>query len=228
MPLLSGSAVPTVLDCLTQTIRDALFKLHGMGGRGNRGSSLAEVTITDLHKCVNVYVHACVYMTKIPFLIQWHECTKTFQKPNGGTFTKFRKLKIALHLVRAHVHAHTHNTLLSTSACRPISHLWIRWILHFVKKSQNTADLVHVKMAAVWKLCVTPHICTIVSHSADHQENSGATALIFVAYVTRQHSQILYTYTVFNTSNYAFSLVGIWLLFMSVSKHTVTVTLKKK
>lgn len=32
--------------------------------------SLSEVKITDLHKCVNVYVHAGVYMTKIPFLIK--------------------------------------------------------------------------------------------------------------------------------------------------------------
>ena len=41
-----------------------------MGGGGNRGLSLAEVKITDLHERVNVYVHAHVYMTKIPFLIQ--------------------------------------------------------------------------------------------------------------------------------------------------------------
>jgi len=72
-------------------------------------------------------------------------------------------------------------------------------------------------------------MCTVMSHSADHhQENSGATGLIFDTYVTRQHSQILYTYTVVNTSNYACSLVGIWLLFMSVSKQTIAVTLKKK
>jgi hypothetical protein len=31
------------------------------------------------------------------------------------------------------------------------------------------------------------------------QENSGATGLIFVTYVTRQHPQILYKYTVVNT-----------------------------
>jgi len=72
-------------------------------------------------------------------------------------------------------------------------------------------------------------MCTMMSHSADHhQENSGATGLIFDIYVTRQHSQILHTYTVITTSNYACSLVGIWLLFMSVSKQTIAVTLKKK
>ena len=55
----------------------------------------------------------------------------------------------------------------------------------------------------------------MMSHSADHhQENSGATGLIFVTYVTRQHSQILHTCTV--------------VIFMSVSKYTIAVTLKKK
>jgi len=88
-------------------------------------------------------------------------------------------------------------------------------------------------MCAVCSVKVMPqdhtHICTMMSHSAEcHQENSGATGLIFVTYVTRKHSQMLYTYMVVNTSNYACSLVGIWLLFMSVSKHTVAVTLKKK
>jgi len=126
MPLLSGSAVPTVLDCLTLTIRDVLFKLHGVRGRGNRGLSVAEVKITDLHKCVNVYVHACVYMTKIPFLIQWHECTETFWKPNGGTFKKFRKLKNVLHLVCAHAHTYTHYTSVGMSPYHPISHLRAR------------------------------------------------------------------------------------------------------
>jgi len=58
-------------------------------------------------------------------------------------------------------------------------------------------------------------MCTMMSHSADHhQENSGATGLIFVTYVTRQHSQILHTCTV--------------VIFMSVSKYTIAVTLKKK
>jgi hypothetical protein len=158
--------------------------------------------------------------------------TETFLKPNGGTFKEFRNLKNVLHLARTRTHTHTHYTLVCTSACHPISHLWTRRILHLVKKSQNTTDLVHVKMATVWKLSLkTTHISAqwCLSHSADHhQENSGANGLIFVTFVTRQHSQIVHTYRVVNTGNYACSLVGIWLLFMSVSKHTVAVTLKKK
>jgi hypothetical protein len=110
MPLLSGSAIPTVLDCLILTVRDVLFKIYGVGGGGNRGLSLAEVKITDLHKCVNVYVHAFVYMTKTPFMIQWHECTETFRKPNGGTFKKFRKLK---NVLRMRARAHTHKLYIS-------------------------------------------------------------------------------------------------------------------
>lgn len=105
--LLSGSAVPAVLVCLTVTIR-----LHGVGGGGNRGLSLAEVKITDLYKCVNVYVHARAYMTKISFLIKWHECTETFQKPNRCTFKKFRKLK-KCSASSAHARMHTHTLYIS-------------------------------------------------------------------------------------------------------------------
>jgi len=69
MPLLSGSAVPTVLDCLTLTIRDVLFKLHGVEGGGNGWYCYLSQIYISVWMCV--CVHARVYMTKLPFMIQW-------------------------------------------------------------------------------------------------------------------------------------------------------------
>jgi hypothetical protein len=126
--------------------------------------------------------------------------------------------------VHAHIHiTHTQYSSVSTSTCHPISHLQTRQILHGVKKSRNTTDLVHVKMAAVWQL----HLQTTFLHNditfTWQPSRSFWGNWINICYLCDKT-----TFKVVNTSSHACSLAGIWLLFLSLSKHTIAENLQKK